>query len=342
MACDIPSGVPNWETRWVVRAEETAIPLASFLPGQITEAPGACTISINGGTVIRTLGDLCAACAPFNGMTVPKPAFTTTLQSEVAFPVDLDSITLASGTIRVRVINGLPFDPIRPAASPAAERGGMTIVIRNGTTVLGTHVIDGASRSFAPASTLLETVTFSSEGLPRTIGGTVAVEVTITSPIGDPVAINTADYIQVEAADAAVGATAAKVRVESRTVSASPMSLDLDGIDAGVVSRIQRGSLLLHLGNPLAVGGTLTATLSAPGVNLVRPFALVPGVSQAMLPFTGDELRSLFGPAPVTLTVSGPVSAVPAGLVTVLPMQQITATGRLELILSTNDPEAGR
>jgi len=40
--------------------------------------------------------------------------------------------------------------------------------------------------------------------------------------------------------------------------------------------------------------------------------------------------------------VSGPLSGVPAGLVTLRPAQQLTAVGRLELYLATNGSEDGQ
>jgi len=77
-------------------------------------------------------------------MVVPKPAFTATLRSDVPFPVDLDSITLTRGSIQVRVTNRLGFDPLCPGTGSGAPRGQIHIVISNGSTVLGTHTIDGA------------------------------------------------------------------------------------------------------------------------------------------------------------------------------------------------------
>jgi hypothetical protein len=326
----------------VVRAEDTTIPVGSFLPGQVTENGDRFVISVSGGSISRSLGQLCSACAAVNGLIAPKPAFTTTLQSEVAFPVDLDSLVLTGGTIQVRVANQLGFDPIRPSAVGGSDRGRITITLRNGPTILGVHVIDGGESSFAHGTSRLETVTFSPTGLPRTIGGTVGFEVTISSPAGDPVAIDTAAALSVEAADAAVSASAAMVRVQGRPVTAAPMTLDLAGLEADLTDRVQRGALLLDVENPFAVGGTLTATLSAPGVSLVRPLDVSPGSSQVRLSFSGAELRSLFGPAPVSLSVSGALSAAPSGLVTLRPGQQLTAAGRLELFVSTNSPEDGQ
>ena len=342
-ACDIPTSAPNWETRWIVRAEDTTIPVGRFLPGQVTEV-GATgfVISVSGGGISRSLGDLCSACAAFNGTVAPKPAFSTILQSEVPFPVDLDSLVLTGGTIQVRVVNDLGFDPIRPAAAPDAARGQIAITIRNAGVVLGVHVIDGATTSFSTGTSRLETVSLSAAGLPRTIGGSVAFEVTITSPAGDAVAINTARSITVEAANAAVEASAAMVRVNDRAVSADPMLLDLSGLESDLTDRVRRGALLLDIDNPFSIGGTLTATLTAPGVTLVRTLEVLPGTSQARLTFSGDELRSLFGPSPVSLAVSGPLSGVPARLVTVRPAQRLTAAGRLELFLATNGSEDGQ
>ena len=341
-SCDLPSAAPRWETHWVVRSETATIPVASFFSTQVAESANEFLLSVTGGAVSQTLADICSPCVPYNGTVVPKPAFTATLRSDVPFPVDLDSIALTRGTLQVRVTNRLAFDPIRPAAAPTSARGRMEIVISHGSTVLGTHVIDGAVQPFAPGSTLVETITLSPAALPRTIGGSVGFGVTIHSPDGDPVAINTAEFILIEAADASFAASSAKVRVQNRTVAADPITLDLAGIDAELTNRVQRGALLLDVVNPFAVGGVLTATLSAPGVTLVRSLPIVPGASRVALDFSGAELRSLFGPAPVNLTVSGPVSAAPAGPVTVLPGQALTAAGRLELYLTTNAPEEGQ
>ncbi len=338
-ACDIPTSAPNWETRWLVRTEGMSISVGSLLPGQVTESADEFVFSVAGGAIVRTLGDICQPCAPLHGLFAPKPAFTTTMQSQIPFPVDLDSIVLTRGSIRIRVTNGMSFDPIRPSAAPGSAHGQITITVRNGSMVLGVHTIDGAATDFAPGATLLETVTFTQAGLPRTIGGTVGLEVTMTSPAGDPVMIDTASFVTTEAADAAVGASAAMVRVQDRMVSATPMTLDLAGIDAELTDRVQRGSLLLDIDNPFAVGGTMTATLSAPGVNLVRALQVVPGASQVTLAYSGAELRSLFGNATVTISVAGPLSAVPAGVLTLLPNRQLTASGRLEIHVSTNSPE---
>jgi hypothetical protein len=340
--CDIPTAAPRWETHWVVRSETTTIPVASFFSSEISEVGNEFQLSVTGGTVSQTLADICPVCIPFNGTVVPKPAFTATLRSEVPFPVDLDSLTLTRGTLHVSVTNRMGFDPIRPAAAAGAERGRITILISNESTVIGTHTIDGAATAFAPGATLMETITISSAYLPKTIGGAVKFDVLIESPVGDPVAINTAEFLLIEAAEASIGASAAKVRVQDREVSAAPITLDLAGIDAELTRRVQRGALLLALENPFAVGGVLTATLTAPGVTLVRALPVVPGSSHVALEFTGAELRSLFGPSPVTLSVSGPVSASPAGLVSVLPGQALTAAGRLELYLTTNAPEDGQ
>jgi hypothetical protein len=340
--CDIPTTVPRWETHWVVRSETTTIPVSSFFASEISDLGNEFQLSVTGGTVSETLADICPACIPFNGTVVPKPAFTATLRSDVPFPVDLDSLTLTRGTLEVSVTNRMGFDPIRPAAAAGAARGQITIVISNESTVLGTHTIDGAVRAFAPGATLTETITLSSAVLPKTIGGAVKFDVIIQSPLGDPVAINTAEFLLIEAAEASIGASGAKVRVEDRQVSAAPITLDLAGIDAELTRRVQRGALLLDVENPFAVDGVLTATLSAPGVSLVRSLPVVPGSSHIALEFSGAELRSLFGPSPVTLSVSGPVSASPAGLVSVFPGQALMAAGRLELYLTTNAPEDGQ
>lgn len=341
-ACDFPSAAPRWETHWVVRSETATIPVSSFFSSEVAEANGEFRLTVTGGAVSQTLGQLCPACVPYNGAVVPKPAFTATLSSDVPLPVDLDSLTLTQGTLQVRVTNRLSFDPIRPSAASGAGRGRITVTIMNAGTVLATHVIDGATTAFAPGATLVETIALTSAGLPRTIGGSVNFGVTIDSPAGDPVTVNTAEFILIEAAEASFGASAAKVRVQNRHVSAEQATLDLAGIDAELTNRVQRGALLLEIANPFTVGGLLTATLSAPGVTLVRSLPVVPGASRVALDFTGAELRSLFGSPNVTLSVSGPVSGSSAAPVLVLPGQALTAAGRLELYITTNTPEDGQ
>lgn len=340
--CEIPSGMPHWETHWVVRSETTTIPVTSFFSNEVTEVDGEFRLSFTGGAISESLADICPACTPFNGTVVPKPAFTAVLEADVPFPVDLDSLTLTRGSLQVRVTNRLGFDPLRPASDPAAARGYMTIVISNASTVLATHTIDGATVPFAPATTIDRTIDFTAAVLPRTIGGSVRFDVTIHSPHGDPVTINTSEFILVEAAEASIGAIAAKVRVQDRRVAADPIALDLAGIDSELSNRVQRGALLLDVDNPFAVGGVLTATITAPNVMLVRSLPVVPGASTVTLEFSGVELRSLFGPTPATLTVSGPVSASPANPVVVLPGQALVAAARLELYLTTNTPEDGQ
>ena len=341
-SCDIPSAIPHWETHWVVRSETTTIPVASFFSNDVSEVGNEFELAFTGGAISKTLADICPPCVPFNGTVIPKPAFTAVLESEVAFPVDLDSLTVTRGSLDVRVTNRLGFDPLRPAADPSAARGYMTIAISNASTVLATHTIDGAVLAFAPGTTIDRTIDFAAAALPRTIGGSVRFDVTIHSPQGDPVTINTAEFILVEAAQASIGASAAQVRVQDRHVAADPGSLDLSGVDEELSNRVQRGALLLDVDNPFAVGGTLTATLAAPGVTLVRSLPVVPGASTVSLDFSGAELRSLFGPNPATLSVAGPISATPAGPVTVRPGQALTASARLELYLTTNNPEDGQ
>ncbi len=341
-ACEIPSGIPHWETHWVVRSETTTIPVASFFSNDVTEVGDEFELSFSGGAISETLADICPACTPFNGTVVPKPAFTAVLESDVPFPVDLDSLTLTRGSLEVRITNRLAFDPLRPAANAAAARGFLTIAISNGATLLATYTIDGATDSFAPGATIERTIDFAASALPRTIGGAVRFDVTVHSPQGDAVAINTSEFILIEAAEATIGASAAKARVVDRQVAADPIALDLAGIDEELSNRVQRGALLLDVNNPFAVGGLLTATLTSQGVTLIRSLPVVPGTSTVSLEFSGAELRSLFGPNPAMLSVAGPVSATPAGSVTVLPGQALTAAARLELYLTTNNPEDGQ
>ena len=340
-ACEIPSAPPRWETRWVVPAESTTIDVASMAPPGITVSDDRTEllVAVAGNGVAVSLGDLCAACAAFNGQTVPKPPFTATVRATTAFPTDIDSVTLTRGFIEVRISNGTSFDLLRPSSAPGSAVGTFVVTVRGGGAVIAVRSISGTTKSLPPGETLVDTLTFDPAVLPRTIGSPVETEVSIDSPAGDPVIIDTAHSLTVDVGDASVGVSAARVRVQSRTVSSAPISLDLADLDAALTDRVTNGALLLEIDNPFAVAGDLTAIVSAPGVTLVRPIAIVPGQSSPTLSFTGAELRSLFGQA-VTLTISGDVSAVdPGGMITVTPAMALSVASRLELYLVTDVPE---
>jgi hypothetical protein len=345
VGCDIPSTPPQWETRWVVPAESTTIDVPSLLPSGIvvSDDRAEMLVTVPATSISRSLGGLCAPCSAANGQTVPKPAFTVAVLASTTFPAEIDSATLSRGAFEIRVTNGFSFDPIRPSAAAGSPRGSITITIRSGGVAIATRVIDGAAKALPPGQTVIDSIAFDPVLLPRSIGSPLETEVAINSPAGDPVTINTAESFAVLVAQSTIAVTGAKVRVQDRTITSAPIALDLDDLDAALTDRVASGSLLLEIDNPFAVGGTLTATVSAPGVTLTWPVVITAGTSAPILSFSGSELRSLFGTSPVTLTFSGIVNGAPAGaLVSVTPEMVLTVRSHLELYLTTEGVGEGQ
>ena len=340
--CDVPSSPPRWETRWIVPAESTTIDVASMAPNGITVSDdrSELLVAIAGDGVSVTLGDICPACAAFNGQTVPKPAFTATIGATTTFPADIDSVTLTRGFVEVRVTNGMSFDLLRPSAAPGSPVGTLVVTVRGSGAVIALRSISGTVKSLAPGTTLVDTLIFDPAALPRTIGSPVETEVSISSPAGDPVTINTAQSLTVTVGDASVGVSSARIRLQGRTVSSDAITLDLADLDPAITDRVTSGALLLEIDNPFDVAGNLMANIGAPGVMLNRPLPLAPGHSSPTLSFTGDELRSLFGQPEVTFSAMGDVTAIdPSGMITVTPSMVLTVRSRLELYLVTALPE---
>ena len=336
-ACELPTSLPIWETRWVIPAENTTIPVTSLVPGAVTvnSEKTEFIFSASAGPIARSLGQFCAPCVALDGMTVPKPAFTVTFLDQAGLPGNVDSLTLTRGTIDVRFTNGLGFDPIRPSAAEGAARGSILVTLRTGSTVLGTHTIDGATRSLAPGAVVTETVSLDAAVLPRTIGDPIVIEITLTSPEGDAVVVNTAQTLSIEAAQVTFAMSEAKVEVINRPITSTAVQLDLADLDSELTNRVQSGAVLLDIDNDFAVGGTLNATLTANGITYVRPVTLAPGETHSVLSFTREELLAIIGAPTVTLVVSGQVNADPIGLVRVTPAMQMVVESRLELYLSS-------
>jgi hypothetical protein len=311
--------------------------VTSLVPGTVTinAEKTEFIFSATSEQVSRSLASICSACTSLDGQTTIKPAFTITFQADAPLPVDVDSVTLTRGTLDVRFTNGLSFDPIRPSAAEGAPRGSIVVTIRSGSTVLGTHTIDGANRALAPGAVVTETVSLNAAVMPKTIGQPIVIQTTLTSPEGDPVVINTAEALTVEAAEGSFAMSTAYVHVVDRLVSSAPVALDLDGLDSELTDRVQSGAVLVDLNNAFAVAGPLTVTISAPGITYNRPLTIAPGLTHSILSFTREELQSLIGATSVSLVVSGQVNATPEGSVMVTPAQQISIESRLELYLSS-------
>ena len=324
---DVVTDPPILQSQFVLPGETTTIGVAQLLPPNVTVSGNSFLVSVSPVTVSRTLGELCGApCSLLNGQTVPKPPFTAVLTATSNLPTDVRSATLTSGNVVVSLTNGFGFDPLQPGG-PAGAKGSIAIRMMSGQTVLGTRTIDGATRTFAPNSTITETIPVSGA-----LSNSVTAEVTINSPAGNPVTINTSQSFTLSAAPQNFAVSTATVNVNNRTVSANNVTVELSGVDNTIANRVVSGAMLLTITNPFGVTGTLNVTFAGTTVP-TKTFTLRAGTNTERVDFSGAELRELLG-RDLVMSISGPVNG-PASGVAITPTQQLTVVSRLELTLST-------
>ncbi|HEX6069467.1 MAG TPA: hypothetical protein VFZ18_06570, partial [Longimicrobiaceae bacterium] len=155
-ACDIPTELPSWDTRWVVPAEDAAFSVADLLPAGVAVAPSADAfeVELSPVTFSQSLGQLCAACGAIDGLAAPKPPFTVSFGGEVGLPDALLSARIASGGIEVRLSHDFPFDPLRPAA---LARGYLILSVRSGSVVLARDSLSGNTVALPPGMVVSRT-----------------------------------------------------------------------------------------------------------------------------------------------------------------------------------------
>ncbi|HEX6938550.1 MAG TPA: hypothetical protein VF158_04000 [Longimicrobiales bacterium] len=329
-ACDVPTSPPEWETTWVVPGETVTIGVGSLLPDPLTVAGdrSAFLLDLDPTGVDRTLGEVCDACRPLDGTTAAKPAFSATFGSATDLPADVVSASVASGTVEIRITNGFNFDPVRPGGGAT---GTIVVVVTNGGRVIATDTIDGATEGFPAGSVRTLVLDFA----PGVVAGSIAVDVSIDSPAGDPVPIDIDQVIDVTATPGDVRLTQAEVAVADRVVEVEAAELDLEGVDDEVRDRIHGGAFRLAIANPFAVEGIVELTFATPAATFEKAVALAQGESAPRVAFTRDELRALAGRV-VTFGGTGTVTA-PSGTVTVTPSQTVTIDAELELVLGPKE-----
>jgi hypothetical protein len=328
VACDIPTGLPRVETRYIVPGTTVRLGVEQLLPAAVEVGDGVFRVAVAPVDLPRrTLGDLCGdPCRTLEGQTVPKPPFSATLGTSVVLPAGLLSATLSGGSASVSLTHDFGFDPLLP--SGRSDDGHVTITVRSGGRTLGAATITGA---FPSGSTRTAEVALTPGGIVDPLEVTVRIE----SPAGgsDP-----AHHVTVRN-DAALWGVVAPgvVELSAAWVTAAGTSLhaaatiDLSGVDWAVIRRVRRGAFVLAVENPFDVSsGPLTLRLTAPGTELVRTVELAPGSTVQRVALDGAELRSLLGQV-VTLTLSGTVEA--EGPVGVRPGDTIVVTATLDITL---------
>ena len=327
-ACDIPTEPPKFQTRFVVPGETTTLNVNQLLPSSVTAVGNTFQLTVAARAIpSRTLGEMCgAACADFPTVFVaPKPAFSDSIPVSVTLPADVASATLASGTITVTLTHSFDFDPLRP---PGGANGSIVLRIRNGNTIVGSATIN---RPFPPNSTLTETVTLN----PGTISGPLDVALLINSPAGDPaqpVTINKNASFAGTVTPGTIAVSNASVVVAGKQVSVEAVSIDLTGFE-DFRERVKGGAIVVNITNPLAVGGTMTLTLTGGTAGpITKQINVGAGTTSQRIQFSEAELQSLLG-REIRLTISGPLTGTASGgLVTVSPGQQISISTQLDFV----------
>ena len=335
--CDIPTEAPILEQRWILPAEEMVMEVDELLPADVSVIPGgsAFTVHTDPVTFQETLGGLCPACAPFHGQTTPKPAFESEFSENVSLPDDVEAAEISEGRVVVVAHNGLTFDPLQPQGG---NPGSISIALRDGGVggpILAEVLVEGATTSFDPGTTLSRTLEYSGP-----VTAELWVVTTIDSPAGglDPgdwVLVRLTDEIQVTATPQTLEATSAVVSVAGETFELIDTDLDVEDLDDEIVDRIQSGAAIMEVSNPWAIGASLTLTVDGP--TMATPVVKVVAVpaspsSTVRVEFSQAELKSFLGQSDITMSGDGTV-APEAGFVTVSPDQILLIDTELDLTI---------
>lgn len=334
--CDFPTEPPRWEQTWVVPVESVSIGVAELLPGDVTLNPAgtAFRATLPEVRVSSSLAELCPACAPLNGMVVPKPEFTATLNATAALPADLVAAVLAGGALDMAVGHSFSFDPLRPDGDPT-NRGHLVTTVTSAGAVVARDSVSGRDQAFPAGVDLTPSLAIQ----PVAVTNELDMELLVYSPAGDPTVIRTADTLGLTVATGFIDISEATVRVADLSLAPTVVSMSFD-LEDDVTARIVRGAARLEASNPFQIEGSLTLSFDLGQRVIEKTVLLEPGTFSRRVEFSGDELRAILGSANVDLVVSGRVSA-PSGTVTVTPTQQLTLDTSFELVILVGDTESG-
>ncbi|MDB4913131.1 MAG: hypothetical protein JWM95_775 [Gemmatimonadetes bacterium] len=326
-ACDIPTSAPIIDVRWLVPAQTSRISVSTLLPGGVSILADSSGFTVNAAsaTVTRALSADCAPCAAGNGFTGPKPAFIAIASTSTSVPPDISSASLTSGSLVINVANNYTFDPLRPNGT-SAPFGNATITVSNGSTSLGSTVINGSTTALNPNGTLSITVPLAG---PISGASPITIAFTVNSPAGGVVQMDASRTIVVTVIPTALKVANANVSVAGRTLSSS-LNMNLD-VDSAITNRVIDGKMQLTIVNPFAVTSTATVKLQPDnGAVINKIVSLGLNTTTATIPLTLAEVRSLFGHN-VTITIAGAANAT--GPVSVSPRQTVVVTTRFDLTL---------
>lgn len=329
-ACEVPTDTPNWEQRWIIAGDSTAMSVDKLLPASVTLTAdrSAFLVSLEGVDFRESLGEMCADCRALQGLVAPKPGFSFSFADSVRLPDQVASVSLAGGSIEVRLSHGFTFDPLRPSAS---ARGRLIARLLHGGSTLASVTIRGEDEAFPPSTTKTRTLTLPS----TTVAGPIRVEIFIESPDGDAAHIDTAAVLDVRVTPRDIRVSEARVRVANKRVDVDPVDVNLEDVETSIKNRLKEGAFVFDLSNPFQVSGSLELRIQAGGQLITKALAVSPGPSTQRVQFSRDELRAMFG-ARSLMSASGSVSA-PGGVVAVRPNQILVVKTTIDFVVSVKE-----
>lgn len=327
-ACGLlPSEPPHFEEVYVVQAATLNLSAADLAPAEVSLNTDSSAFEIvsDSAVVAATLAQMCSACHPLHGTTAAKPAFTYTFSFDIPVSTALVAASITGGVFDLFVANVLTFDPLRPSAT---ARGSIVMTVRRGSTTVASLTLDGTTVGFPQSNVLGGTVPMSAFNL----NGPLTVDVTIDSPAGDAVTIDTTGGIVVFAGPVRASISEVTVSVASQSF-ADTVPLDFTETKLNLSEKLEGGAFRFSFTNPFAVGGSFSLEVldAATGSTLLdKAITLVPAATSFnRIGLSKAEITSLLGKQ-LRVIISGSFDA-PTGQLTLSPGQVATFTTLLEL-----------
>lgn len=334
VGCNVPTDAPVIDSRWLFEVHSTTIGVEGLLPDSVSIDDGAFAVEATPVAASEDLGGLCPDCRTGPGGSVPKPAFSGSFEARASLPSGLSSGEVASGTVQLELVHNFGFDPIRP---PGGAPGSLvaTLTEETGGRVVARLELDGATDSLPPDASFSAMLPLA----PGSIGGALSMRFEVESPAGGTsaahrVSINAQNHVRATATPMDVRLSSVRTDVLGRSASLEPAEVDVAGVDAGIVDRIQSGALVLEFAN--AFGAAMDAQLhivQEADTVVSKPFKVTDGPnSTTSVELTADEFRAFLGKPGVMLAGSGVVTS-PADGISLTPVMEVRIDGKIDLVL---------
>lgn len=330
-ACEYPTDLPIIEQQWIAPIEDSRFGVDDLLPGDVTVAPdgSAFIVDFDPVSFSSSLADICPACAAADGFTVPKPPFSGDITSGIDLPAEVSSVTILDGSVLIDITNGLNFDPLNPGGSAT---GDFVIMVTDDADddVVASTTVDGATTPFGQGTTLNLVLPLQAV----TVEGNIVATITLTSPEGDPVTVDSSLPISIVATVSNVRVSEVAIDVSNEAVTLDPVNIDLEDIGDDIANRVISGAFIIDVVNPFGVSASAQFTIDGPTIAPIQKSVQIDGspTSSTRVEFTGAEIQTMLGEPSLTLTGGATVDPA-AGIVTVQPGQELVFAASLDFTL---------